>query len=104
MSRFCPADSFNCPHCGKELPAEANRCRRCGASNECGWQESCEEFIEDGYTEDDTFDYEAFVEREFGNSDRPATEQTKNFWIQLVILAVVVSLLLPFAVQLLSFF
>jgi len=104
MSGFSHTGSFDCPHCGEELRAGANRCRHCGASDECGWQELDGEFTVDGYADDDAFDYDAFVEREFGNGERPATERTKEFWIRLVILAVVVSLLLPFAVQLLSFF
>jgi hypothetical protein len=80
----------------------ANRCRHCGASDECGWQESDGEFAGGEYLDNDAFDYDAFVAREFGNGERPPTERTKEFWIRIVVLAVVVALLLPVALQLLS--
>lgn len=102
MSGFSPTDSFDCRHCGEELRPGAIRCRHCGASDECGWQESDGEFVLGGYGDDDVFDYDAFTAREFGNSERAPTEQTKEFWVRVVVLAVVVALLLPFAVQLLS--
>ncbi|MCH2200331.1 MAG: zinc ribbon domain-containing protein [Fuerstiella sp.] len=109
MSEFSHTGSFDCPHCGEELPAGTNRCRHCGASDECGWQEFGGELAVGGYAEDDVFDddgfdYDAFVDREFGNGEGSATERTKEFWVRLVILTVVISLLLPFAVQLFSFF
>jgi hypothetical protein len=102
MSGFSHTGSFDCPHCGEELRLGANRCHHCGASDECGWQESDGEFADREYADDDVFDYDAFVAREFGNGERPPTERTKEFWIRIVILAVIVALLLPFGVQLLS--
>ena len=59
---------FDCPHCGSPVPAGARRCRHCGASDECGWNEDAAEWPDGGYAEEDDFDYDAWVEREFGTA------------------------------------
>lgn len=77
------------------------RCRRCGASDEYDWGETDGQYAVDGYGDDD-FDYDEFVEREFGDGQRPPAEHKNDFWMRIVILAVVAALLLPAALQLLS--
>jgi len=99
MSEFSHTGWFDCPHCGEVVPAEAKRCRHCGASDESGWQESSDGFAIGDYAEDDDFDYDAFVAREFGDAERPPAENNRRFWMQVLVIALVIALLLPLALQ-----
>lgn len=63
--------AFDCPQCGERVPAGRRSCPACGADERTGWSEEAELYGADeptGYA-DDEFDYEQFVEEEFG---RPA--------------------------------
>ena len=57
---------FLSPHCGYALPANASRCRQCGASAEYGW-DSVDGYVDDFEADslEDDFDYDEFVAREF---------------------------------------
>lgn len=58
-----------CPACGHDVPANALACPECGADRKSGWKED----VYDGLNlPDDDFDYDAFVEAEFGSSLRVA--------------------------------
>lgn len=62
-------DCFTCPHCGADVPVGAPACRECGSDAETGWSEDADVWSADiptGYDEEDEFDYEGFVAREFG--------------------------------------
>jgi len=53
-----------CPHCGAEVPPNARACPGCGADEQTGWSE---EAAASGLNlPDEEFDYEGFVEEEFG--------------------------------------
>ncbi len=68
-----PSDHFVCPHCGAEVSARARVCRECGSDAETGWSEDADKWGADvptGYAEDDEFDYDEFVRREFGGGAR----------------------------------
>jgi RNA polymerase subunit RPABC4/transcription elongation factor Spt4 len=68
-----PSDYFVCPHCGAEVRARAARCPECGSDAETGWSEGADKWgadIPTGYGEDDEFDYDEFVRREFGGGKR----------------------------------
>ena len=54
----------NCPNCGAEVPANAKACPACGADETTGWSEEAAAGGLD--LPDETFDYDDFVEREFG--------------------------------------
>lgn len=56
-----------CPVCGGEVPRTALACPECGADHNSGWREDADA----AEIPDDEFDYDAFVEREFGNGVRP---------------------------------
>lgn len=101
MPTYSHTGSFECPHCGEDVPSGAQRCRYCGASEEYDWGESDGQFAAGGYGDDD-FDYDEFVEREFGSEDRPPADESKKFWLRIVVLAVVVALLFPLLLQLLT--
>ena len=54
-----------CPNCGAEVPARARACPECGACPETGWSEQAS--AEAAGIPDETFDYQRFVEEEFGS-------------------------------------
>lgn len=74
-----------CPVCGHDVPANARACPECGADPDTGWGE------DDGTggidLPDDEFDYDRFVEREFGSGARPQGIKT-IWWITAIILII----------------
>jgi len=54
----------NCPHCGADVPAGAKACPACGADEKTGWSE--EAHVGGLNLPDEEFDYDEFVDREFG--------------------------------------
>ncbi len=59
-------DGFVCPICGSPVTAGRLSCRQCGASDADGWD--LDQQSEGWAEEDDDFDYESYVEQEFGGS------------------------------------
>jgi hypothetical protein len=53
-----------CPCCGADVPPNAKACPGCGADGETGWSE--EAYTANLDLPDDSFDYDEFVDREFG--------------------------------------
>lgn len=53
-----------CPNCGAELPPNAKACPQCGSDDQTGWSEEAGAGGLD--LPDESFDYQDFVEREFG--------------------------------------
>jgi hypothetical protein len=79
-------DDFACPHCGAEVPAGSTFCRNCGASEDSGW-DSDHDFQEaaGGYDQDDEFDYQAYLAREFPDQFRsPAI--TGNWMMAVIVI------------------
>jgi len=89
------SQTFDCPHCGEEVSLDARRCHVCGASDESGWEETDGHDALGGYGSDDEFDYDDFIAREFGTDGKRPRAETRDLQFRLVILAVVISLLLP---------
>ena len=94
-------DGFTWPACGAELPAKAKFCRECGASEEFGWNEvgpgweEEDEELPGGYSEDDDFDYDRFVEREFPDQVQGWTpSRVKKLLLAILVIALCLSLLL----------
>ncbi len=54
-----------CPHCGAVVPRRAQACPACGADEDTGWSESAH--ADNLGIPDDNFDYEKFVQEEFGS-------------------------------------
>ena len=78
-----------CPHCGAEIRANATFCRECGSSDSDGWGS-------ESYDNEDDFDYEQFVEDNFGDSRRSNTVSRKwQLVALLLVIAFVVSFLVP---------
>jgi hypothetical protein len=53
-----------CPNCGAEVPPKARACPECGSDEETGWSEEAQAGGLD--LPEENFDYNDFVEREFG--------------------------------------
>lgn len=60
-----------CPICGEDVPARAMACPGCGADHRSGWSD-------DASLPDETFDYNSFVEEEFG--PRRKTLPVRPIW------------------------
>lgn len=57
--------TFPCPVCGEDVPAKAKACPHCGACEKSGWNE--DESATDGLDlPEENFDYDKFVQDEFG--------------------------------------
>jgi hypothetical protein len=66
-----------CPNCGAEVPRNAKACPECGADEQTGWSE--EAHASDLDLSDESFDYDDFVEREFGGK-KPMPRGIHWFW------------------------
>lgn len=75
-------DSFACPHCGANIPEDANFCRACGASADSGWDDGdWDEYEED----EDDFNYDDFLRREFPEHATPETRPNPKRALTIVI-------------------
>ena len=74
-----------CPVCGGDVAPGARACPECGADHETGWSDDVDQAT--GVLPDEDFDYEAFVEREFGNGARP-TGIRPIWWVTAIILVI----------------
>ena len=65
-----PPDTYICPGCGREVVVGSKSCPKCNPPKP--WEE---EPSHDGLNldlpEDDTFDYQSFIEDEFGGGRKP---------------------------------
>lgn len=86
MSKRRDDDWFACPHCGAEVPRGARSCPECGSDEKTGWAEDADKWgadIPTGYGEEDEFDYDEFIRREFGRGRKLSTKG----WIILIVTA-----------------
>lgn len=59
-----------CPVCGEDVPPRSLACPECGSDHNTGWKKDAH--VTDGLDlPDDDFDYETFVESEFGAGAGP---------------------------------
>jgi len=66
-----------CPNCGADVPPNAKACPECGADEETGWSE--EAYVGGLGLPEENFEYDEYVEREFGGKKvRP--DGIKWFW------------------------
>ena len=81
--------SFPCPHCGAAVPGGAEACPECGSDSATGWAEDAETWGAGmPGSDDDDFDYDEFVEREFG-STRDRTLAIP-LWLMIIVLCLAV--------------
>lgn len=82
-----------CPNCGADLPKNAKVCPECGSDEKTGWSS-------DAHTgglelpEEDDFNYDEFVEREFSEKKNLVPHGIHWFW-WVVAIIVVLALLMP---------
>ena len=87
MKRTSPPPEV-CPVCGEDVPRNARACPHCGADDRSGWND--EDTSADGLDlPDENFDYDEFMEREFGVRRR----KTKIWVITGIILLVAILVL-----------
>ncbi|EEF61360.1 zinc ribbon domain-containing protein [Pedosphaera parvula] len=81
-----------CPNCGAEVPPNAKACPGCGSCAETGW--SGEAHASGLGLPDDNFDYDDYLEREFGKS-KPVPRGMSRFWwvIAVLILALILAMI-----------
>jgi predicted nucleic acid-binding Zn ribbon protein len=65
-----------CPVCGTGVPERARACPECGADEKTGWSEKAR-YDALGIPDDDSFDYEDFINREF-EGKKP---RRRNAWL-----------------------
>ena len=72
-----PRDEFICPACGETVPAGAKACPECGDDERTGWSDQT---VYDGTGIEDPseFNYDEFMEREFGTPKPHGAHQW--FW------------------------
>ncbi len=66
-----------CPHCGAEVPSGARACPECGSDEKTGWSETARH--DELGLPDENFNYEEFVQREFGGGS-PKPRKLAWFW------------------------
>jgi hypothetical protein len=83
---FSPPET--CPVCGADVPPRARACPECGADERTGWSEGARY---DGLDlPDREFDYDAFVQEEFGGGRRPGPRRRLWYAVAVVVLLVFV--------------
>lgn len=66
-----------CPNCGASVPRRAKACPECGSDDSTGWSDRATIQSLDIPDEDD-FNYNEFVEREFGG--KPPRRRGQTLW------------------------
>ncbi len=83
-----------CPICGEDLEPHYLSCPNCGSCHATGWKSDASG---DGLGLDEDFDYDEFVEREFGNGAPP--RRGRAAWVYWVALALLVGYALSFVLR-----
>jgi uncharacterized membrane protein YvbJ len=76
-----------CPNCGADVPRDARACPACGADEKTGWSE--EAYASGLNLPDETFDYDEFVDREFGRKKALPFGISWFWWAVAAVLAAV---------------
>jgi hypothetical protein len=92
-----PAAPAVCPVCGEEVPRNAAACPQCGADHKSGWREDASSY--DGVDLPDEFDYDEFVQSEFGDDRRPGGISTVWWLTALLVFAAMIALYVYSAVR-----
>jgi uncharacterized membrane protein YvbJ len=66
-----------CPNCGADVPQNAKSCPECGSDESTGWSEDTH--VDGLDLPEENFDYDEFVDREFGKK-KPIPHGIKPIW------------------------
>ena len=75
-----------CPNCGAEVPRNARACPHCGADEQTGWSDAAQTAGLD--LPDESFDYQDFVKREFGQAGPVPRGVHWVWWVVALVLIV----------------
>ncbi len=78
-----------CPVCGADVPRGERACPGCGSDESTGWSEHAHSQSLD--LPDDEFNYDQFVQREFGE---PKQNRLSWIWIATAVLLLAISILI----------
>ena len=76
-----------CPNCGAEVPPRAKACPGCGADESTGWSD--EAYASSLGLPEESFDYDEFVDREFGKKKALPYGVKWIWWLVAIALVVV---------------
>lgn len=68
----------NCPNCGADMARNAKVCPECGSDEKTGWSDDADAGGLD--LPDDEFNYDKFVENEFGGKKKIVPRGVHWFW------------------------
>ena len=87
-------DWFTCPNCGTEVNMNARSCPECGADDETGWKDAYERSHSVPGVDDD-FDYDEFLENEFGEKPK-LKPKGMSWWVWVTAILLIIAMLLLF--------
>lgn len=70
---------FTCPNCGADVPPNAKACPGCGSDENTGWSDEAHASGLD--LPDEEFDYDKFVEKEFGKKKSSPSDLPWFWWL-----------------------
>ena len=81
-----------CPVCGEWVPRVAVACDDCGSCAKTGWKENSEVYDGLDLYDEEEFNYDEFVQKEFGSSNKKKGFSKETFWrwVAAIVLAVMV--------------
>ena len=83
--------------CGEDVPRDALACPECGADHNSGWREEAATTDALGGADED-FDYEEFVQQEFGTPTKPRGIKP-IWWITAIVLFLAFALMWIYAAR-----
>lgn len=86
-----------CPSCGEPISPNAVACPQCGACEETGWNERARyQSMDIPYDDlEDDFDYDEFIENEFGQ-ETPSGLKGRPTWFKATVIIITVLLIFYF--------
>ncbi len=84
---------FNCPNCGYEVKVGSPACPECGSDEKTGWSEEADDYSNDlptGYDSENNFNYNEFVEKEFGVKPENSKIDIKNISFKILVFIVII--------------
>ena len=75
-----------CPVCGEDVPRHALACPECGADHRSGWREDAAVYDGTGLPDEEGFDYDEYVAREFGGPSVKPPGVKPWWWLTALVL------------------